>query len=81
MLTVENQPAVNFVREHHDVAIANGRGDVVDVLFAEHASGRILRRIQNDEPGAIGDQRRQFVHIETEILSSRRRIGTARAPT
>ena len=68
VLAVENQPAVDFVGKHHDVAIANRLGDARDVLLAEHAAGGIVRRIQNDQPGAIGDQRRQFVDIQAEIL-------------
>ena len=68
MLALEYQAAVNLVRKHHDVAIADDLGNIADVLLAQHSAGRILRRIQNDEPGAIADQRRQFVHIEAEIF-------------
>ena len=39
-----------------------------NVLFTKHAAGGILRRVQNDQPGTIVDQRGQFIHIETKIF-------------
>ena len=32
-----------------------------------HAARRIMRRIQNDQLGAVGDEGREFVHIKREI--------------
>ena len=29
---IEQQPAVDFIREHHDVAIADGAGDTLDIF-------------------------------------------------
>ena len=43
VLAIENQAAVDLVGEHHDVAIADGVGDVVNVALAEYAAGGILR--------------------------------------
>ena len=40
----------------------------MDILFAQDPAGGILRRIEDNEPGAIADQRGQFVHIEAEIF-------------
>ena len=67
MLPIENQAAVNLVGEHHDVAIADGIGDVVDVALAENAAGGVLRRVDDDQLGAIGDEGSQFFHVQAEI--------------
>ena len=68
MFAFKNQAAVNLVGEHHDVAIADGGGDVANILRFQHASGGIMRRVQDHEPGAVGDQVRQLVGIEPEIF-------------
>ena len=68
MLAIKHQPAVNLVRQDHDIAIANGLGNVMDSCWLKHAAGGILGRIQNDQPGAVADQRCQFVDIEAEIF-------------
>src|SRR5207244_11120274 len=41
---------------------------LLPVPLAEHASCWIVRRIQNDEPGASIDQMREFVHVKTKIF-------------
>src|SRR6266508_1381198 len=43
MLTLENQSAVDLVAQYHDVAIADGARDTVDVFFFQHTAGGILR--------------------------------------
>ena len=67
MFTFENQAAVNFVAQHHDIATADRAGDVDNVLFLQDAAGRILRRIQNDELGPVIDQPGELVHVEPKI--------------
>ena len=67
MLTFENQAAVDLIGQHHDVAIADRARDRLDVFFFQHAAGRVLRRIQDDQLGAIVDQPGEFIDIETEI--------------
>ena len=76
----KEQAAVDFVGEHHDVAVADGLGHLLDVLARHDAAGRVLRRIENDELGAVGDQRGQFVDIERKSRSSRSWMGTALPP-
>src|SRR5437868_15483363 len=63
----ENQPDVNFVREHHNVAVADGGGDVAHVSSAKHATGGVLRRVEDYQPGAIRYQIGELVHVEPEI--------------
>ena len=43
MLAFKQQPAVNLIRKHHDVAIAYDLGNVMDILFAQDPAGGILR--------------------------------------
>src|SRR5271166_3695947 len=66
-LSFEEQAAVDFVAQDHDVAVANGGGNVFHIALGDDASGRILRRVQDDELGAIGDETGQLVHVEAEI--------------
>ena len=67
MLAFKEQAAVNFIREHENVAVADDFGHLLDV-FARHDAARgVLRRIENNELGVIGDQRGQLIHVEREV--------------
>ena len=59
MLAFEDEAAVDLVGQHHDVAIADRARDALDVVLLQHAAGRILRRIQDDELRAVVDQTRR----------------------
>src|SRR5207244_13569443 len=67
MFTLEDEATVNLVGQHHDVAITDCTCDGVDIVLCQYAAGRILRRIQNDQLGAVVDQPGEFVDIEPEI--------------
>ena len=67
MLTFEDEPAVNLIAQHHDVAIADRARDAVDVLLRQDAAGGVLRRIQYDELCAIIDQSAELADIDPEI--------------
>ena len=67
VLTLENEAAVDLVAQHHDVAIADRARDTVDVILSQHAAGRVLWRIQDDQLRALVDQPSQFVDVEPEI--------------
>ena len=67
MLSLEYQAAIDFVTQHHDIAIADRAGDPVDVDLGQHATGRVLRRIQNDQLGAVVNQTAELFDVETEI--------------
>src|SRR6266478_6752956 len=67
MFPLENQATVNLVSQNHEVAIADRTRDFLNVILREDAAGGILRRIQNDQLGAVIDQRAQFVDVEAEI--------------
>src|ERR1700756_3887364 len=64
---VEEQAAVDFVRQDHDVAVADGASDLFDVAALENSACGILRRIEDDQPSAVVDQRGEFVDVEREI--------------
>ena len=57
------QPAIDLVRQHHDVAIADAWA-MSRYRPCENSAGRILRRVEDDQPGPIGNQGRQFVQVE-----------------
>ena len=42
---IEEQAAVDFVGQDHDVAVANRFGDLLDVPALENSASGILRRI------------------------------------
>src|SRR5215813_278846 len=66
MLAFEDQAAVNLVGENHDVAIANCFPDRPHIFLAENSARRIMRRIQNDELGAIRYPAREIIHVEAK---------------
>ena len=67
MFAFENEPAVNLVAHDHHIAIADRGRDLLDVLLRQHATSRVLRRIQDDQLRPIVDQARQLIHIEPKI--------------
>ena len=68
VLALENQPAVNLIREHEDVAVADRLGNLLDATLAQHATRGIVRRVQNNKPCAVVNEAREFVHVKGEIL-------------
>ena len=67
MFAFKNEATVDLISQYHDVTIANRACDVSNVLLRQHASGGILRRIQNNEFGAVVDQSGQLGDIDSEI--------------
>ena len=45
MLAFEDEPAINFVAQYHNVAFADRASDSIDVDLRQHAARRVLRRI------------------------------------
>ena len=56
MAALEDQTAVDLIAQHNEVAIADDARDFAHVALAQDAAGGIVRRIQNDEFGAVVDQ-------------------------
>ena len=67
VFALEDQPAIDLVGEHHEVALADGLGDVAQITPGQHPAGGIMGRVQDDELGAVGDERGQFVHVQAEV--------------
>ena len=66
MLTFEDQATVDFVGEHHDVAVSDHSSDVTYICFLEHAASRILWRVEDDEFCTRRDLLRKFIHVKAE---------------
>src|SRR5208337_998859 len=67
VLALEEQAAVDFIREHEDIAVADDFGHLLHVLALHDAAGGVLRGIDDDEFGAVGDKPGQIVDIHHEI--------------
>src|SRR3954470_1954055 len=67
MFALEDQPTVDLVGEHHDVAIADSARNLAHVLLGHHAARGILRRVQDDESRTVVDERRELADVEAEI--------------
>src|ERR1019366_4690372 len=76
LVAVVDEAAVDFVRKNHDVAVADGVGNGENVFLGKHAAGRVLRRVQDDQPGAVVDQRGEFLDIKTKIALLAQRNGS-----
>ena len=45
MLAFKDQPAVDFIGEHKNIAIANHAGDLLQIALVQHSTCGIVRRI------------------------------------
>src|SRR5882762_2759166 len=67
MLAFEKQATVNLVRQNQNIAIPDNTGQLLNLFALHHAPGGIVRRIQNNQPGAAGNETCEFVYIDREI--------------
>ncbi len=67
VLAFVDEAAVDFVRKNENVAVADGLGYIENVFLGERASGGVVRRVQDDQLGAVGNQRGQFFDVEGKI--------------
>src|SRR5208282_145613 len=67
VLAFVDEAAVDFVRKNEDVAVSDGLGYFQNIFLGKSASGRVVRRVQDDQLGAVGNQRGQFFDIEGEV--------------
>ncbi len=75
MVPFEDQVIVDLVAQHHDVAIADGLLQIAHVRGRHHRAGGIVRRIDDDQARAAGDETAQFAHVgpELALLAQRQR--------
>src|ERR1700693_5032089 len=69
MLALKHQPTVDLVCEHENIAVADKFGSLLNISALQHAARGIMRRIENDQSGAVGNERRQFVYVERKIIA------------
>src|SRR5580704_6350816 len=67
LASVKQQAAIDFVRQDHDVAVTNQLRNLLNIPAFQNSARRIFRRVQDNQPGAVIDQRSQFIHIERKI--------------
>jgi len=63
---VVDQVLVHLVADRDQVVRHTKLGDGRQLLAGEHGPGRVVRRVQQDRPGAWSDRRPQCVEIERE---------------
>ncbi len=68
MLPVVQDPAVDLVREDHEIPLTGDGRDPLQVVAREHAAGGVGRRVDDDQARARRDQRDQLVHVEPEVV-------------
>jgi len=75
MLPLVEDPGVDLIGQHEEVAIAQQIPQPAHVLAREHAAGRIVRAVQDDEARPIGQQARQLIDVqrEAELFADRDR--------
>ena len=81
---VEEDLLVDLVGIDADVGAAafpDQVGNARQFATGEDAAGRVRGGAQDDELGALGDERRQIVGVEAKSRSSERCSGTGTAPT
>src|SRR5437773_5285669 len=69
MLDPVDEPVVDLVGIHEQVVLASDSGDAVDVLLEEHATGRVVRKAEQDRARAWRDRALDRGRRETEVLA------------
>ena len=67
VLLVEGQVLVDLVGDHDEVVAAGDVRDGVELGLVEHAPGRVVRAVQQDHPGAVGDGGLELVGVEAVV--------------
>ena len=60
----EDEVLVDLVGDDDQVALDRHVGDEVELLAVEHLAGRVVRRVEQDQPGGRRDRRAQLVGVE-----------------
>ena len=75
MLARVEESAVDLVGQDDDVALAGDVGNGFQVGAGEHAAGRVVGRVDDDQPGLAGDQRAELVGVEAKAAFFAERHG------
>ena len=66
-VAVEGQVLVDLVGDHDEVVATGDVRDGGELALVEHASGRVVRAVQQDHPGAVGDDGLELVGVEAVV--------------
>ena len=78
-LALVKELAVDLVREHGDPARGGERGNALELAPVEHASGRILGGVDDDEARALRHAPLEQVEVEAEAARLEQRDGDGHA--
>ena len=76
---VINDVLVDLVREHVDVPVANYVGELVEIFWRGGRARRVVRRVDDDEPRAIGDGRGDAIPVVPERRRHQRNVNAPAA--
>ena len=78
---VEDQVLVHLVGDHQQVALAGEFGDRGELGAGQDRAGRVVRGVEQDQPGARGDGGAQLVQVQDEAVPrAGRRVTGTRVP-
>ena len=63
----ERQVLVDLVGDDHQVVLDRELGDGRELGVGEHRAGRVVRAVEQQQPGAAGDRRAQLVDVQAEV--------------
>jgi hypothetical protein len=62
----EDEVFVDLVRDHQQIALDGEGGDGGQLVVGEDGAGGVVRGVEQDEAGAVGDRVAQLVQVEAE---------------
>ena len=65
-LALVEEARVDLVRQHRHAVVARELGDPAHVLGAQHAAGRVVGRVDDEELGLLGDAPLELLQVEAE---------------
>ena len=76
---VINDVFVDFVGDGEDIPFLAELGDELQLFAAEHLTGRVIRRINNDGLRVVVEGRSQFLFIERPVRAAKLNVSGRRA--
>ena len=73
------QAAVDLVGEDDEIVLHRELGEPLDVLVRQDGSGRVVRRVEDEQPRARRDQRGDLLDVHPEVVRLAQRGGDRRA--
>ena len=67
MVSVVQEPIVNFVGKHRDVVLLRQICQLLQILFCDDAAAGVVRRIYNHQSCAVGYLGSYFVDVDAEL--------------